>query len=69
MLKGRKMDILKIAEKIIAEKGGDKFIELWLRDWLRDPDHLNEFLADKLKKELADSFKGNKKKQTPGKIQ
>lgn len=61
--------LIELAEKIIEEKGGDEFRMSWLKQYLSDPTKMDEFMADLLKKQLADSVKnsskGNKKAPPP----
>lgn len=57
--------LIELAEKIIEEKGGDEFRMAWLKEYLSDPARMDDFMAELLKKQLADSVKNNGKKGTP----
>ena len=62
--------LIELAEKIIEEKGGDEFRMAWLKEYLSDPTKMDEFMAELLKKQLADSVKNsNKGKKAPPPIQ
>lgn len=62
------MTLIELAEKIIEEKGGDKYKEDWMRRYLSDPANEDSFMAELLKKQLADSVK-KPKTHKPGKIE
>lgn len=62
------MTLIEIAEKLIEEKGGDKYREEWLRRYLSDPMNEDAFMAELLKKQLNESIK-KPKRELPKKIQ
>lgn len=62
------MTLIEIAEMIIEEKGGDEYKIAWLRRWLENPENEDAFMADLLRKQLADSLK-KPKKTIPEKIE
>lgn len=57
--------LIELAEKIIEEKGGDEYRMAWLKEYLADPVHMDDFMVELLKKQLADSVKNTGKKGTP----
>lgn len=58
--------LIELADKIIEEKGGDEYRMAWLREYLSDPQKMDDFMAELLKKQLADSVKNSTKgKRTP----
>lgn len=46
-------NFVKIANKIIAERGGDKYKEEWLRTWLANPDNEDKMMQAIMMKELS----------------
>lgn len=58
-------DLLEIAEKIIEEKGGDKYKRQWLESYLSVPENLDDFMAQLLKRQITTTVKGQSKKKPP----